>query len=136
LIICISITLISWINISKIFDIIYVDEAIFFIKELLIINRFLIFFESVINFTFSLKKRFVVITFFLFFQLVANVQSVSWRSTFVNCSFLSALLSWRSMFFFNFLQLFLLFDVIIQRYNVRRRRVNFVFSFYLRRNRV
>ncbi len=67
LFVCTSIIRISWINISKIFDVAYVDEATFFIKKLLIINRFLIFFERVINFTFSLKKRFVVITFFFYF---------------------------------------------------------------------
>jgi hypothetical protein len=37
LLVCTSITRISWINISKILDIAYVDEATFFIKELLII---------------------------------------------------------------------------------------------------
>ncbi len=74
LLICTSIIHISWINISKILDIAYVDEATFFIKKLLIINRFLIFFERVINFTFSLKRRFVVITFFFsFFRFVADV---------------------------------------------------------------
>jgi hypothetical protein len=68
LFVCTSIICISWINISKILDIAYIDEATFFINELLIVNRFLIFFERVINFTLSLNKRFVVITFFFIFS--------------------------------------------------------------------
>jgi hypothetical protein len=64
-----SIIRISWINILKILDIAYVDEATFFINELLIVNRFLIFFERIINFTFLLKKRFVVITSFFIFSV-------------------------------------------------------------------
>ncbi len=68
LFVCTSIIRISWINISKILDIAYADEATFFIKKLLIINRFLIFFKRVINFTSSLKRRFVVITFFFIFS--------------------------------------------------------------------
>jgi hypothetical protein len=69
LLVCTSITRISWVNTSKILDIAYVDEATFFIKELLIISRFLIFFERVINFTFSLKRRFVIITFSFIFSI-------------------------------------------------------------------
>ncbi len=59
-----STTRTSWINISKILDITYVDEITCFNDELSNINRFLIFFERVINFMFSLNKRRVVITFF------------------------------------------------------------------------
>ncbi len=68
LFVCTSIIRTSWVNISKILDIAYADEATFFIKELLIINRFLVFFERIINFTFSLKRCFVVITFSFIFS--------------------------------------------------------------------
>jgi hypothetical protein len=98
LFICTSITRISWINISKILDIAYADEATFFIKKLLIINRFLIFFERVINFTFSLKRRFVIITFFFIFS-IRYKRSISFLTKSIRKLFFSlCFFFWRLMF--------------------------------------
>jgi hypothetical protein len=119
LLICTSITRISWINISKILNIAYVDETTFFIKKLLIINRFLIFFERVINFTFSLKKRFVVITFFFYFSTRCkrsiNFLTKSVRKLFFSlCFFILKINVFFLLIFFNyFCWLMLLYDVII-----------------------
>ncbi len=119
LFICTSIIRISWINISKILDIAYVDEATFFIKELLIINRVLIFFERVINFTFSLKRRFVVITFSFIFSIRCR-RSISFltksiRKLFFSlCSFILKINVFFLLTFFNcFCWLMLLYDAII-----------------------
>ncbi len=73
--------------------------------------------------------------FFVFFQFVTNVQLISWQRTFVNYSFRFVFLSWRLMFFF-FLQLSLLIDVILRRYNRRRRRIDFALSVCFRRDNV
>jgi hypothetical protein len=119
LFICTSIIRTSWINISKILDIAYVNEATFFIKELLIINRFLIFFERVINFTFSLKRRFVVITFFFIFSTRCrrsiNFLTKSIRKLFFSlCSFILKINVFFLLTFFSCLcWLMLLYDVMI-----------------------
>ncbi len=119
LLVCTSITRISWINISKILDIVYVDKATFFIKKLLIINRFLIFFERIINFTFSLKKRFVVITFSFIFSIRCR-RSINFltknirKLIFSLCSFILKINVFSFLTFFNcFCWLMLLYDVII-----------------------
>jgi hypothetical protein len=93
LIIYTSIRRIFWVNISKFLDIAYIDETTFFVKELLIVNRFLIFFKRVINSTSSLKKRFVIIIFFFIFSLRCK-RSISFLSKSVRkllfslCSFI------------------------------------------------
>jgi hypothetical protein len=119
LFVCTSITRTSWVNISKILDIAYIDETTFFIKELLIINRFLIFFERVINFTFSLKRRFVVITFFFIFSTRCR-RSISFLTKNVRKLFFSLcffILKINVFFFLTFFSclywLMLLYDVII-----------------------
>ncbi len=119
LFICTSIIRILWVNISKILDIVYVDEATLFIKELLIVNRFLIFFERVINFTFSLKKRFVVITFSFIFSARCK-RSISFltksirRLFFSLCFFILKINVFSFLTFFNCLcWLMLLYDAII-----------------------
>ncbi len=68
LIVCTSITRTSWISISNVLNVAYVDEVTCFINELLIIRRFLAFSERVMIFTFSLKRRLVVITSFFIFS--------------------------------------------------------------------
>ncbi len=119
LLVCMSIIRISWVNISKILDIAYVDEATFFIRELLIINRFLVFFERVINFTSSLKKRFVVITFSFIFSTRCR-RSISFltksiRKLFFSlCFFILKINVFSLLTFFSCLcWLMLLYDVII-----------------------
>ncbi len=119
LFVCTSITHTSWVNISKILDIAYADEATFFIKELLIVSRFLAFFERVINFTFSLKKRLVVITFFFIFSIrcrrLISFLTKSVRKLFFSlCSFILKINVFSLLAFFNcFCWLMLLYDAII-----------------------
>ncbi len=119
LLVCTSIMRISWINISKILDIAYVDEATFFIKKLLIISRFLTFFKRVINFTFSLRRRFVVITFFFIFSTRCrrsiNFLTKNVRKLFFSlCSFILKINVFFLLAFFSCLcWLMLLYDVII-----------------------
>ncbi len=119
LFVCTSIIRTSWVNISKILDIAYVDEATFFIKELLIINRFLMFFERVINFTSSLKKRLVVITFFFIFSIRCR-RSISFLTKnicklfFSFCFFILKINVFSFLTFFSyFCWLMLLYDVMI-----------------------
>ncbi len=119
LLICTSIIRISWINISKILDIAYVDEATLLNKKWLIINRFLIFFERVISFTFSLKRRFVVIIFFFIFSTRCR-RSISFltkniRKLFFSlCSFILKINVFSFLAFFSCLcWLMLLYDAII-----------------------
>ncbi len=119
LFVCTSIIRISWINISKILDIAYVDEATLFINELLIVNRFLTFFERIINITFSLKRRFVVITFFFIFSIrckrsINFLTKSNFRLFFSLCFFILKINVFSFLTFFNyFCLLMLLYDVII-----------------------
>jgi hypothetical protein len=85
----------------------------------LIINWFLIFFERVINFTFSLKRRFVVITFSFIFSARCKCSisflTKSIRKLFFSlCFFILKINVFSLLAFFNCLcWLMLLYDVII-----------------------
>ncbi len=68
LIVATSIMHTSCVNTSNVLSKTYVEKTIFFINELLIVKRLLIFFDLIISFPFSLNKRLAVITsFFVFF---------------------------------------------------------------------
>ncbi len=101
LIVYTSITRTSWVSTSNVLSVAYADEATCFINELLIVRRFLAFFERVMIFTSSLKKRLVVITSFFIFSIFCrrfiNFLTKNARRLF----FFFAFLFWRSMFSFS-----------------------------------
>ncbi len=85
----------------------------------MIVNRFLIFFERIINFTFSLKKRFVVITFSFIFSTRCK-RSISFLTKSIRklfFSFCSLILKINVLFLLTFFSCFcwlmLLYDAII-----------------------
>ncbi len=91
--VCTSITRTSWASISNVLSVAYADEATCFISELLIVRRFLAFSERVMIFTFSLERRFVVITSFFIFsalcrRFISSLAKSARRLFFFFCSFI------------------------------------------------
>jgi hypothetical protein len=117
-----STTRTSCVNISNVLRIMYVDETMFFAKISLITTRFLIFFIFVIIFTFSFNKWRIVSTSFFVFQFFVNVSSNFCRQHSQILFFLLfSDLEYYCFFSFNFLQLTLLINVIICRFDDNRK---------------
>ncbi len=119
LVVCTSITRTSWASISNVLSVAYVDEATCFISELLIVRRFLIFSERIMIFTFSLKRRLVVITSLFIFstfcrRFISFLTKSARRLFFFFCSLILKINVFSLLTFSNCLcWLMLLYDAMI-----------------------